>query len=174
VLLLAPLEPDPLGGHVPIDTLMTTAELSVGIAGFTAIAIALGRVDVETARDRLDIFVMFSIPLGALVFSLLPVVLVYLNVSASIALRISSGAMVVFGVAWYAYTYSRSNVERRAETPFTIGLAAVSAANVLAQLSNATLLSGDWHFGVYFVGVVWLQVAAVSVLIWAVQARSAA
>lgn len=159
---------------MPIDTLMTAAELAVGIAGFTAVAIALGRMGVESARDRLDLFVMLSIPLGALIFSLLPVVLVYLNVGPSTALRISSGAMVAFAVTWYVYAYTRSDVEYRAETPLTIGIAVVSSANTLAQLSNATILSSNWLFGVYFAGVAWLQVAAVVVLLWAIQARSVA
>ncbi len=159
---------------MPIDTLMTAAEIAVGIAGFTAIAVALGRVGVDSARDRLDMFVMLSIPLGALVLSLLPVVLVYLNVNPSIALRLSSGVMVVVSVAWYLYSYTRPDVEARAESAFTVGVAIVAAANVLAQLSNATLLSGEWHFGVYFAGVVWFQVASVAGLFWVVQARSAA
>jgi hypothetical protein len=153
---------------------MTAAELAVGIAGFTAIAIALGRLNADNARDQLDIFTMLSIPLIALICSLLPVTLVYLTVSPSIALRVSSTAMVVFAVAWYVYGYSRPNVERRPETPFTIGLSVCAVANTLAQLSNATLLSGDWHFGVYFAGLAWLEVAAVAVLLYTIQVRSAA
>jgi hypothetical protein len=51
---------------------MTAAELAVGIAGFTAIAIALGRLNADNARDQLDIFTMLSIPLIALICSLPP------------------------------------------------------------------------------------------------------
>ena len=152
---------------------MTAAELAVGIAGFTAIAIALGRVGVENARDRLDIFVLLSVPLCALTFSLLPVVLVYLNASPSIALRFSSGVMVVVTVAWYAYAYTRPDVELRAESALSVRTALVTAANTLAQLANAALLSDEWHFGVYFAGVAWVLVTSVSGLLLVIQARSA-
>jgi hypothetical protein len=152
---------------------MTAAEIAVGIAGFTAIVVALGRLDVDSERGRMGLFVVFSVPFAALIFSLLPVVLVYLNAGESAALRISSGLMVVFVLSWYAFIYLRPQVdETRSESSIYRGVAVIAAANVLAQLANAVVLSDHWHFGIYFAGVVWLQVSSVAGLLWGIQIRS--
>jgi hypothetical protein len=155
---------------------MTAAEIAVGIAGFTAIVVALGRLDVDSESGRMDLFVVFSVPFGALIFSLLPVVLVYLNAGESAALRISSGLMVVFVLSWYGFIYLRPQVdETRSESSIYGGvgvIGVIAAANVLAQIANAIVLSDHWHFGIYFAGVVWLQVSSVVALLWGIQIRS--
>jgi hypothetical protein len=157
---------------VPIDTLMTAAEIAVGIAGFAAIVVALGRLDVDSERGRIGLFVLFSVPFGALIFSLLPVVLVYLNMGESATLRISSVLMAVFVLSWYAFIYSQPQVyETRSKRWLYRGVAVIAAANILAQIANAVVLSDRWHFGIYFAGVVWLQISSVAGLLWGIEVR---
>ena len=72
---------------MPVETSMAAAEIAVGL---TVVVVALGKVDLDHQSGRLRFFGLFSPPFLAIIFSVFPVVLWYLNLGQELAIRVSS------------------------------------------------------------------------------------
>jgi hypothetical protein len=143
-----------------VDILMTLAELSLALGGFTAVVVALrarsdGGIDIPRP-------VMASLLLVILGAAIIPVVCItVLNfVTADLVVwRIGSLLMVSVAVAWFMGLVPLMIAERRASgEPITITfifILGASAINGVGQAFNALASFPHHAFAVMFAGLAW-------------------
>ncbi len=146
----------------PTDALLTTAELALGLAGFTGIVAAFrARSGPWLPADALRVFSLLSVSLGVLFLALIPLSLAYFPFSDEVSWRISSGLMTLFTGVMALVLISRmrrldagsKQVLSRPTIAFTtFG----SALNALAQLLNSAGVFPNTSFAIYFAGIVWM------------------
>lgn len=125
----------------PGDSLLTIAEISLGLAGFTAVVAAFTRPEGLAPADRWRFVVLFSIALQVLFLSFIPIGLESSGFSEATTWRASSG---VFAVAWAVtgVLILRSVPDRWTMDPAPTVAGALpvfipAAANFLIQVCNA-------------------------------------
>ena len=140
------------------ETLTAIAELSLGLAGFSAIVIALGERSGRASVDRLAVIFLLTASFATLFLALVPLVFAALGLSESAAFRASSAVMVVVALIWLATMVPpgfRENVlqpmKKSVFTPIALSLA---VANVVLQGVSAAGLTGMSPFGIYLLGLV--------------------
>ena len=139
------------------ETLTAIAELSLGLAGFSAIVIAVGERSARTSVSRLAIIFLLTAAFVTLFLSLVPLVFAALGLSESDSFRAASAVMVVVAIAWLSILAPagfRENVLGRKNmpvfTPIALGLA---GANIVLQTLSAAALIGTSPFGIYLLGL---------------------
>ncbi len=139
--------------------LETTAEIAVAFAGFISIFLVLASRDGRFAPG--SALAIRAIVLGSVTpvfLCAVPLVLYSLGVSAPTLWRISSGILVLAGVAISAYLGLRERELPSAERPATVVGWSLSTIALICSLSN--LLAWPWapSGGLYLLAV-WLVVA---------------
>lgn len=137
------------------DALLAVAEVSVGLAGFTGIVMALyNRSDSWSEFDAVRALVLLITGFGALILSLVPLGLHFSGLSETAIWRVGSGAMagymLVYLLPWRSYRgldWSRVP-NNTAMVRFAWGGA---LANVGLQLAN--LWFG--RLSLFFFGLLW-------------------
>ena len=143
------------------DAFSTIAQLGLGLAGFSGVAIVLGRGEDAFPRfQRYRLGIMLGTSLGATFLALVPLILVETDLGAATGMRVASAVMVAFTVVFLAYYLSaihhmRSTVpEIVSRTPFGAALAG-HGANLIGQMGVVVGLLDGWK-GVYLAGLAWL------------------
>ena len=147
----------------PADFLLTVAEISIALVGFSAIVIMFRRFagGPESAFPNLQVSVIIEVGLMAVFLSLLPL-LIGLFPMSEVPVWRSSSFLFALACALLMTSY----VKRRAGLPvpaqvtqrgYMIRMAAVALV-MLLQLLNAFLLPASSVAAVYCAGVVWLLV----------------
>jgi hypothetical protein len=138
----------------PYDTLTVFAEVSIALAGFSGIAIAIGRRthgELSPLESR-RLFNLFGFTALTLFTSLLGMTLLHVErIDGEILWRGGSVLMVLTGVPWLLFDWHKiralSPDERAHVHPFVIYPFTVIAVLALAlQLVNAVFLGIDWIF----------------------------
>jgi hypothetical protein len=149
------------------DTLLTLAEVSLGLAGFAGIVVVFGRGrGALPPADSLRLAALVAASLGTLFFSLIPIALHFLGVAEPELWQWSSAIMVVAIVPAHAIgaLRIRSIARQMFEvTPvYLLGIGAcILVGNLIAQVSNVLGVGSLPNFGVYLVGlIVYLGFAA--------------
>jgi hypothetical protein len=139
------------------ETLTAVAELALGLAGFSAIVIALGERSGRISVDRLAVIFLLTASFVTLFLALIPLVLVALGLGESSSFRVSSAAMVIVAIVWLVALVPagfRENVlepmKESVFTPIALGLA---VANIVLQGVSAAGLIGADPFGIYPLGL---------------------
>jgi hypothetical protein len=147
------------------DALLSVAEISLALAGFGGIFLALtqDRSRPRGPADSYRLVLLLSTALAALALSLVPVLLLSLGASERWMWSLSSAlsAAVLLGAQVLALRARRRHPEeiRVGEVAWAAALVqVVSTITVLAQLANAVGLFGERAFGVFFSGLVFLVV----------------
>ena len=149
------------------DTLLTLAEVSLGLAGFAGIVVVFGRGrGALPPADSLRLAALVSASLGTLFFSLIPIALHFLGVGEPELWQWSSAIMVVAIVP--AHAIGAVRIRQIASQMFEVtpvyllGFGAcVLLGNLIAQVSNALGVGSLPSFGVYLAGlIVYLAFAA--------------
>ena len=142
------------------ETLGTIAQLGLGLAGFSGIALVLTRGGAELSRLEVDrLGIMLGSSLGASFLGLLPLVIGAYVEAEGHGCRIASGAMAVYTAGFLRY-YVRATLRMRAEapelvTPLPFGsVTAGHAANLMLQIGAAAGLLAC--VPVYLTGLTWL------------------
>lgn len=140
-----------------VETLSTIAQLGLGLAGFSGIALVLTRGGAELTRletDRLGI--MLGASLGATFLSVLPLVLPDLGAAGC---RIASTVMAAYTAGFLVY-YVKATLSMRHEAPELVkpwpfgSVTAGHVANLVLQIAaSLALLECSWA---YLVGLYWL------------------
>ncbi len=142
--------------------LETTAEIAVAFAGFISIFLALATRDGRfPPGDSLSIRAIVLGGVTPVFFCAVPLVLHSLGASAATLWRISSGIVVLAGVAISAYLALRQYETPSAErTPGVEQLIGWSLSNLALLCSLSNLLAWPWgpSGGLYLLAV-WLVVA---------------
>jgi hypothetical protein len=142
-----------------VDALSLVAEISVGLAGFAAVAVMLGRgpgrwSEADAARIRLQL----AAALGALFGSLLPIGLAWSGVGDALALRIGAAGIFAVILLW-SIAGSRALVrtapeEREVFNPRVAQIIrALSIATMLLLLVAAAGLAGRATAGLVFLAL---------------------
>lgn len=149
------------------DTLLTLAEVSIGLAGFAGIVVVFGRgPGALPPADSLRLAALVGASLGTLFFSLTPIALNALGLSEPELWQWSSAIMVAFVVPAHligVLRIRRIAAEMLEVAPvhlFAIG-ALLLLGNIVAQVCNS--VGAPWlpSFGVYLSGlIVYLGFAA--------------
>jgi hypothetical protein len=156
-----------LGGEGEVDghdELLTIAEISIGLAGFSGvIAVFIQRGGLPLA-DRLRFLALFVTAFTALVLAFLPIVLAYSGFKDQDIWQISSGTMVLIGfVALLTYPFAvrtiRKEIEETSLLPHVLFLVP-AGVHLVVQLANA----GGWiwqpNFVPYLIGMLFYLYAA--------------
>ncbi len=147
----------------PSDALLTISELSIAIVGFAGIVTVLQPAETrQLAQNRFRLRVMVEFALASLVFSLLPLALLYGQGSNERNWSIASAALIIALPAYIIYGRTRQYGIRG---PEPIGLAWFRAfvfvgfgLTELAQLLNIAGVVFHRSFTAYFIGLAWLLV----------------
>ncbi len=102
---------------IPMEALSLFAEVAIGLAGFSGIAVVLSRSPGEWSfADSLRVRMLLGASFGALFASLVPVALLWGGVAEGVAIK--SGSCVVFFVFLYWMVRGRSAIrgQSRAQT----------------------------------------------------------
>ncbi len=158
------------------DELYAIAEFAIGLAGFAAIALVLGRRDSALALvlgrrggglDPSSAFAVRSMIVTAVgpgFMAFLPIVLFRLGVEPSELWTIASGAFVattLCGAIPMAVLQRRNHQEDEEDPtplPLSVGLWSLLALAVLANLANALGVPAGASVGPYLLGL-WLMLA---------------
>lgn len=131
-----------------MDTLLAFSEVAAALAGFAAIVLVLGRGSLRewTEAERFRLVSLVSTSMGALLFALLPMGLLYLQLPERLAIRGASGAFAL----WFAYRFVRVVLDIRRMHPLSRATISPSYAGVYLAIVLAgflSLLSGMLGFG---------------------------
>lgn len=150
------------------DTLLTLAEVSLGLAGFAGIVMVFGRgSEVLAPADSFRLLALVACSLGTLFLSLISVALGFLGIAEPELWQWSSAMMiaVIIPAHCYAFVRIRRHVAELLEVvpvsviPFGMSLFVI---NLIAQLCNTLDVAWAPSFGVYFSGLIlYLAFAAV-------------
>ena len=142
------------------DTLLTLAEVSLGLAGFAGIVIVFGRgPGALPPADSFRLLALVSCSLATLFLSLISIALGFVGVTEPELWQWSSAMMVALAVPAHLFAFSR--VRRDAAEIFEvlpafmlpIG-ASFFVANFVAQICNALGVAWVPSFGVYLFGLI--------------------
>jgi hypothetical protein len=142
------------------DTLLTLAEVSLGLAGFAGIVVVFGRGRGKLApADSFRLLLLVGCSLGTLFLSLISIALGFLGVAEPGLWQWSSAMMIAVVVPGHVFVVSR--VRRDAAEilevipvymlPFG---AFLFVANFVAQICNALGVGWVPSFGVYLFGLI--------------------
>ncbi len=147
----------------PSDALLTISELSIAIVGFAGIVTVLQPAETrQLAQNRFRLRVMVEFALASLVYSLLPLVLLYGQGSNERSWSIASAALVI-GLSGYTI-YRRAGehgIRGPAPNPspqFRVFMVGGFVLVTLVQLLNIAGVVFHRSFTAYFIGLAWLLV----------------
>jgi hypothetical protein len=148
--------------NVTVELLIAVAQLALGVAGFSGIAMYFKRkpgplTNIEVYR----IAILFFNAFAAVFLALAPFPLEAFGFSGPSVWRISSAIMAAFEIAFHWYYLPRSQRYLR-QVPelfnryslvltYTGGL-----GNLVLQLANALGIAGSRHAAIFMLGVLWL------------------
>jgi hypothetical protein len=161
------------------EALLTVAQIAVGLAGFSAVLVALsGDPHRWTALDSFRIKGMLSLSFGALFLSLVPFVLAFLSFAEATRWRASLGLLSLFSVVGVVITFGQfrrlSTPERAALHPPLVYANEVSLSLLaLLEVAAALGLIGCAP-GIFFLGVVALLALSAFTIVRFLFARPAA
>jgi hypothetical protein len=139
------------------DAFLTLAEIGVGLAGFSGIALALTRRDAPlTPAQAVFVRELILNSLAVIFLALLPVGLGLIEMQGSTVWRSLSGlhAAIVILVAWPSLYLQVRRVEFADRDPIIYAvIVALQAATVVVQLLNCAGTFFTPSGGVYFFGV---------------------
>ena len=143
------------------DLLQTIAEISVGLAGFSGLVVALRSnrgplTEVQKYRLR----ILFALTFGALFLSLLPDLLLLLKVPEARIWFDAPAVMFIYSTGFVIWLISRSRrIARGAPEIFNWGIFSTLATGhiivLLLQLGLVFGFGGERASGVYALGLVW-------------------
>jgi hypothetical protein len=140
------------------DALVVIAEISLGLAGFSGIVLVLAR-RAPSPWDSWRTLSLLGASFGALLLSLIPFGLHFSGVPAPALWRLSSGAMVLYYLAFIAPSFVLLLRLEKSQLPYywIVGVVASagSAGNALLQLLNALAIGFSGNLAVFFWGLVW-------------------
>lgn len=145
------------------DSLAIIAQLGLGLAGFSGIAIVFTRGGTAFLRfEAYRLGVMLGTTLGATFLALVPLVLVGFGIGPWASIRMASGLMAMLTVVYAAYYLSAIRYMLSAVPELVSPVAVVlvmtgHGANLLAQIGVACGFLGRWS-GVYLAGLTWLLI----------------
>ena len=146
----------------PSDALFSLAEVGVAFLGFSAIASLFRQRDATGWRPDGRFWAMVGVASLALVFSLLPLPLLYADVAPSVTWACCSAllalAMAACGVMGFV-SYRRDRAVSTASLPLAVLLELLIWGSAGLLLANAVGAIGH-SFWPYLAGLVWLLVLA--------------
>ena len=148
--------------EVTVALLVGIAQLALGVAGFSGIAMYFKRkpgplTNIEVYR----VAILFLNSFAALFLSLAPFPLQAFELSADATWRISSGLVALFSIVFHAYYLPLSQRYRR-QVPEIFNAYSMALTysggigNTLLQLLNAFGLVSTHLDAVFMIGVIWL------------------
>ena len=142
------------------DTLLTLAEVSLGLAGFAGIVVVFGRgPGALPPADSLRLAALVGASFGTLFFSLIPIALGFVGVPEPGLWQWSSAIMVVAVVPVHAVGVLRiwqfrDEILEVAPIYLLVIAAITILANLTAQICNALGVGSLPLFGVYLFGLI--------------------
>jgi hypothetical protein len=150
----------------PPDAFQTVAEVAIALAGFSGLLVAFRKSagplsNVQKYRMR----ILFSLSFGALFLSLLPAIILNLDVSEDKLWVYSSLAMSIYSsyfLAWWLYS-SRRTVKKYPEIFDRWVFLTMTAGHILIlvlQLFVVFKLIDSGHAGIFLIGLTWYLINA--------------
>jgi hypothetical protein len=146
-----------------VQILVAFAEVATGLAGFSGIVIVLGKEGAWSEQEKIAIWALLQSALGAIVLSILPILLLEGITEPYLAWRVSIGFLLAFHITTFFVDAHRM----RNRTGLFIPILLVIPGTVMALLLFSSLaalvlgyLPGLIVLG-YLVGVFWLLCVAI-------------
>jgi hypothetical protein len=156
----------PPDGEARVDSdsfLLTIAELSLAVVGFSAIVTALDRAGNanKSPYQLLLVRAMVEFGFAALLFALLPFVVGFFGIGDTWTLRLSNTSLSIFFFVYFPF-YQRRRSAAAGERPatgsrlnFRVRLVVTYAIGIAALLSGWSIVPVR-GFAVYALGISWL------------------
>jgi hypothetical protein len=151
----------------PLDLLPTLAEVSVTLAGFSALLVVIRRGESKwLPSEVVALYVMVGNSLAALLFSLLPLPLVYMGIPRAIVWSLCSVLLAVF-ILFTGWAIPRLARQRGATPRVQITRRVIPPASytVVLALGLSALGPVSIRAGVFVFGVIFLLLLAVVPLV---------
>lgn len=143
------------------DVFQTIAEVAIALAGFSGLLVALRKssgplIEVQKYRMR----ILFALSFGALFLSLLPAIILYLEIGEDRLWIYSSLAMAVYSIYFLAWWLSSSRrtaknhpeiFQRWVFSTMTVG----HVLNLVLQLIVVFAFVDSGHAGIFLIGLTW-------------------
>jgi hypothetical protein len=149
------------------DTLLTTAEVAVALAGFSGVVVVLGRPSLSdwTPVDVLRLQVLLGVSLGAVILALLPLAFHHVGLTHALVIGLSSslmgGYILIAGVLFQRSIRGLSPESRQSVSGGLTGvLSAIWLLVFVVIVLNAIGIVFQHEFGVYFFSLLWFLVVA--------------
>ena len=141
------------------DVLLTLAQLSLGLAGFTGVVLAFRQHGVEAwpEQERVRFSYMLELAAYSILFELLPFLLHHLGLAEPTVWRVCSGLLALWFVSRIVLTQRISlSVRSRLNRAWFLTYQWGSATFALLAAGNALALAGPPGFGLYLAGLGWM------------------
>lgn len=155
------------------DSLLTIAELALGLAGFSGVILVFsGLPETMHPMDSARIRLLLSMSLGAMVLAILPFGMQLLTLGDGSIWRVACGALVTYGLLLATVLLrdlrSMPRASRlqlfggsaRGSRSWAIAVALVSLGVFLAEAMHAAGWLSGWGRAVFFWGLLWLVAMA--------------
>ena len=116
----------------PFDSLPVIAEISLGLAGFTAVVAVLRRPD-----DLVSALFLLGYSSATLILALIPFLFTAMGSESAIVWRLSSSVMLLFSLAGFASYPKVRAVFPQPMSNRSIAITLAAALNAVLQLANA-------------------------------------
>jgi hypothetical protein len=146
------------------DTLLAIVDLAIALIGFSSIVTALRRSKEKSwsSQEINGLVFLALMAIGAIVFSLIPFALFYMDLSDDQIYSISAGVYCVFSVSVIMGLFIRGRrtgfPSRRPRIFNFFGLLSLVVIIMMGFIASGRITNGI--FGYYLVGVIWLLVLA--------------
>lgn len=154
-------------GKLAAEVVLTSAiQISMGIAGFTGIILAVAGGAKVGTRERISLSILLLASIATVTMSFLPMILLNAGVGEGSTWMASS---IIFVVYFTAITSYRFYEYRRAGTampiPLSVGIAFLGLCAVL-QVVNAILIRQSWPYLILVVCYVIYSFLVFAYLLW--------
>jgi hypothetical protein len=150
------------------DSLLTTAEVAVALAGFAGIVVVLGKPSLSdwSRVDVLRLETLLVVSLGAVVFALVPIALHHAGLPGRTVIATSSALMMLYIAALlcrFQIRVRRLDPESRATLSpiFTRVILAVWIVIFVNLALNSLDVVFQREFGIYFLALLWFLIVSV-------------
>ena len=143
--------------------LVAFAEIATGLAGFSGIVIVLGKEGAWSEREKLAIWALLQSALGAIMLSLLPILLLEGITESYLAWRVAIGFLLAFHITIIFVDTHRLRTRTGLFMPILIAIPATVMSLLLFSFLAALVLGyfPDLIVLGYMAGVVWLLCVAI-------------
>ena len=147
----------------PAQILVALAEISTGLAGFSGVVVVLAKDESWSIQEQLSIWALLQASLGAIVLSLLPLLMSEFLSNQILAWRISIAILATFHIAIFVADMYRTFVVTGVVPPMLMFIPGIIISLATTGFLGSLALGyfPELMYPGYLLGIVWLLCVAI-------------